>query len=87
MNGWLIRSDKLNFIASHMPDLSKRSYQKEILDGEDIPFEDIKQNMYELDKINSWLGGHRITLKGLQQLIGGETRLPELGLAQPHQTL
>ncbi len=52
-----------------MPDLSKRSYQKEILDGDDAPFEDIKQNMHELDVINTWLGGHSITLKGLQQFV------------------
>lgn len=52
-----------------MPDLSKRSYQKELLDGDDIPFDDIKQNMQELDVINTWLGGHQITIKGLQQLI------------------
>lgn len=52
-----------------MRDLSTRSYQKEILDGEDTPFEDIKRNMYELDVINTWLGGHRITIKGLQQLL------------------
>jgi SAM-dependent methyltransferase len=54
-----------------MPDLSKRSYQKEILDGDDSPFEDIKQNMHELDVINTWLGGHQITIKGLQQLLSG----------------
>lgn len=52
-----------------MPDLSKRSYQKELLDGDDIPFQDIKQNMHELDVINTWLGGHQITLKGFQQFI------------------
>ena len=52
-----------------MPDLTKRSYQKELLDGDDIPFEDIKQNMQELDVINTWLGGHQITIKGLQQLM------------------
>jgi 2-polyprenyl-3-methyl-5-hydroxy-6-metoxy-1,4-benzoquinol methylase len=52
-----------------MPDLSKRSYQKEILDGDDSPFEDIKQNMHELDVINTWLGGHQITIKGLQHLM------------------
>jgi SAM-dependent methyltransferase len=52
-----------------MPDLSKRSYQKEILDGDDSPFEDIKQNMHELDVINTWLGGHQITIKGFQQFI------------------
>jgi SAM-dependent methyltransferase len=52
-----------------MPDLSKRSYQKELLDGDDIPFEDIKQNMHELDVINTWLGGHQITIKGLGHLM------------------
>lgn len=54
-----------------MPDLTKRSYQKELLDGDDIPFDDIKQNMHELDVINTWLGGHQITIKGLQQFISG----------------
>lgn len=54
-----------------MPDLTKRSYQKELLDGDDIPFDDIKQNMQELDVINTWLGGHQITIKGLQQFISG----------------
>lgn len=52
-----------------MPDLSRRSYQKEILDGDDSPFEDIRQNMKELDVINTWLGGHKITIKGLEQLL------------------
>ena len=45
-----------------------RSYQKELLDSEDIPFEDIKLNMQELDFINNHLGGHKITLKGLRFL-------------------
>lgn len=57
-----------------MPDLSKRSYQKEILDGDDSPFDDIRQNMKELDVINTWLGGHRITINGLQQLINVGTQ-------------
>ena len=52
-----------------MPDFSKRSYQKELLDRDDIPFEDIKQNMKELDFINTYLGGHQITITGLQFLI------------------
>jgi len=38
-----------------------RSNQPELLDGNDIPFEDIRRNMRELDIINSWLGGHAIT--------------------------
>ena len=49
-------------------DFSKRSYQKELLDQDDIPFEDIKRNMQELDFINTKLGGHKITLAGLKLL-------------------
>lgn len=51
-----------------MPSLATRSYQKELLDGNDIPFEDIRQNMRELDTINKILGGHRVTLKGINYL-------------------
>ena len=48
---------------------SKRSYQKELLDRDDIPFEDIKQNMKELDFINTRLGGHNITLQAVRAMI------------------
>jgi ubiquinone/menaquinone biosynthesis C-methylase UbiE len=47
----------------------QRSYQPELLDGEDIPFEDIKRNMQELDFINRYLGGHKITIKGLKAFL------------------
>ena len=49
--------------------LQHRSYQKELLDKKDIPFEDIKRNMQELDFINKHLGGHDITLDGIVALI------------------
>jgi SAM-dependent methyltransferase len=49
-------------------DFSVRSYQKELLDGNDIPLADIKQNMEELDRINALLGGHAITLSGFKKL-------------------
>ncbi len=52
-----------------MHDFSKRSDQKELLDRDDIPFTDIKQNMQELDFINTYLGGHEITIKGLLSII------------------
>jgi SAM-dependent methyltransferase len=48
---------------------SQRSTEKELLDRDDIPFEDIKQNMKELDFINTWLGGHKITVDGLRHLL------------------
>jgi SAM-dependent methyltransferase len=52
-----------------MPDFSKRSYQQELLDRDDIPFADIKKNMQELDFINTHLGGHKITLSGFKSLL------------------
>lgn len=52
-----------------MTDLRKRSCQKELLDSDGIPFADIVQNMRELDTINTWLGGHAITLAGVRNLL------------------
>lgn len=52
-----------------MPFSKTRSYQKELLDRNDIPFADIKRNMQELDFINRRLGGHDITLDGIVALI------------------
>jgi 2-polyprenyl-3-methyl-5-hydroxy-6-metoxy-1,4-benzoquinol methylase len=46
-----------------------RSYQKELLDGDDIPFADIRSNMRELDTINTLLGGHRITCRGVDHFL------------------
>ncbi|WP_431211922.1 class I SAM-dependent methyltransferase [Puia sp. P3] len=58
------------------PDFSHRSYEKELLDRDDIPFEDIRRNMLELDTINTLLGGHAITVKGMRELITGMQRGP-----------
>ena len=54
-----------------MPDFSKRSYRKEILDIESPPFNDVKTTMKELDVINTWLGGHAITKHGFKELLQG----------------
>ena len=48
---------------------------KELLDNDNIPFEDIEQNMKELNTINTYLGGHSITLKGFKQLATGKKSL------------
>lgn len=47
-----------------------RSYEKELLDRNDIPFDDIRQNLNELDFINTHLGGHKITIDGLKTVLG-----------------
>ena len=51
-----------------MPDFKTRSKKKELLDRDDIPFEDIKKNMQELEVINSKLGGHKITVSGIKKI-------------------
>ena len=53
-----------------MIDFSQRSYKKELLDENNIPFKDIQQNMKELNFINTYLGGHAITIQGFKQLSG-----------------
>lgn len=53
----------------HMIDYKKRSSKKELLDRDDIPFADIAENMKELEFINSYLGGHSITIKGFKSLL------------------
>src|SRR5258708_31558448 len=57
------------------PDFSRRSYEKELLDGEGLPFPAIERNMLELDFINTWLGGHAISIRGLASLTYGRRRL------------
>ena len=51
-----------------MISLQYRSNNKELLDGDNIPFPDIKRNMEELNTINTLLGGHSITVKGFATL-------------------
>ncbi len=53
-----------------MVNFKERSYQPELLDAEDIPFEDIRQNMGELNTVNRFLGGHHITRAGVKKLSG-----------------
>jgi 2-polyprenyl-3-methyl-5-hydroxy-6-metoxy-1,4-benzoquinol methylase len=62
-------------------DFSRRSVQKELLDRDDIPFPEIERNMHELDVINTWLGGHAISVAGLRRLCGHRqrVRLCEIG--------
>lgn len=56
-------------------DFRFRSNQKELLDGDNIPLADIKLNMAELDTINTFLGGHAITLKGFAEITGKRKKI------------
>ena len=48
-----------------MINFRERSKKTEILDENDLPFEDVKICMKELNSINTLLGGHKITLQGI----------------------
>jgi 2-polyprenyl-3-methyl-5-hydroxy-6-metoxy-1,4-benzoquinol methylase len=71
-----------------MMDFSSRSYRKEMIDDPDIPAADIERNMQELDIINTWLGGHAISVGGLKQLLNRRsTSIREDTLLTPPLTI
>lgn len=47
---------------------SQRSNQQELLDADTIPQRALFRNLYELERINTLLGGHAVTIKGLKEL-------------------
>lgn len=49
--------------------LNHRSYKKELLDGDNIPEEDLFRNLKELDTINHLLGGYNISFSALKQIL------------------
>src|SRR5258706_6089789 len=58
-----------------MINLRQRSYQKELMDEDDIPFAAMAQTLKELNIVNTRLGGHAITLKGVRQFINDKEPL------------
>ncbi len=61
-----------------MPSFKQRSDKKEILDSDDLSFEEIKLNMQELAAINHRLGGHRTTLLGMKKLTSSPAAAPAI---------
>ena len=55
-----------------MINLRHRSYQKELMDGDDISFEAMAQTLKELNIVNTRLGGHAITINGIKELINNK---------------
>lgn len=53
--------------------LKNRSYSRELLDEENVPDDALKQNLKELNFINTWLGGHAITIAGLKEFCSKRT--------------
>jgi ubiquinone/menaquinone biosynthesis C-methylase UbiE len=67
-----------------MPDLSKRSYQSELIDDLSLSNEALRQNLEELNVINTWLGGNQVTIAGLKSIlknisIGKSLKIADIG--------
>jgi 2-polyprenyl-3-methyl-5-hydroxy-6-metoxy-1,4-benzoquinol methylase len=56
--------------------LKQRSYDKELLDEDMIPAEAFGQMLREINIINTWLGGHNITLKGFKKFKPKQLKQP-----------
>ena len=62
----------------------ERTDRKELLDEEDIPEADLRRNLRELEFINRYLGGHRITLGAFRQLAATPLARRTLGQRSLH---
>ena len=51
-----------------MPDFTKRSYKKELMDDLTLHSDELKKNLIELRMINFWLGGNLVLVKALNRL-------------------
>jgi 2-polyprenyl-3-methyl-5-hydroxy-6-metoxy-1,4-benzoquinol methylase len=60
----------------------KRSYQPEIMDDFDLQGEELKQTLSDLDKINTWLGGNKITLNGISYLLKNRKKSNVISIAE-----
>jgi 2-polyprenyl-3-methyl-5-hydroxy-6-metoxy-1,4-benzoquinol methylase len=58
-----------------MINLSVRSYEKELMDSDQIPFADMAQTLRELNVVNTRLGGHSITIDAVKELWGDGSSL------------
>lgn len=65
----MVRALPWKLLLPAMISLANRSYQKEMLDAAYIPFADIRQNMKELNTINTYLGGHAISIHGIKEIL------------------
>lgn len=65
-----------------MINVRTRHYTPELLDDERVPFADIQQNMKELNIINTYLGGHSITINGLEKILPSGTPKKEITICE-----
>ena len=59
-----------------MRTLKQRSNEPELMDDLSLTGEELRQNLYELEVINNWLGGHQVVLDALNKLIARQAAQP-----------
>ena len=62
--------------------LRTRSHEKELLDGDNIPFGDLLINLSELNTIGELLGGHNVTRRGIDFFLKKVPRTQTLTIAE-----
>ncbi|APG59551.1 methyltransferase domain-containing protein [Christiangramia salexigens] len=65
-------------------DTSKRSRDSEIMDDFHLQGIELRKTLRDLDRINSWLGGNKVTITGIEKLLpapaqSGIIRIADLG--------
>ena len=57
---------------------AQRSTQKELIDEPGIPFSDWEVCLHELNVVNTYLGGHKITVEGVKQILENKSDKREI---------
>lgn len=52
-------------------DTSKRTNRSEIMDDLNMQGNDLEKTLQDIDKINKWLGGNKVTIEGIKKLLKG----------------
>lgn len=65
-----------------MLNLKNRSYTKELGDDINIPFDDVLQNLKELNFINKFLGGHKTTVTGIKKILGNANSTKPISICE-----
>lgn len=55
-----------------------RSREEEIMDDFDLQGPELKKTLEDLDKVNKWLGGNKITIEGVEKVINSTCFVPPL---------
>jgi len=63
-----------NFSLMQKIDTTKRTDEAEIMDDFELQGCDLEKTLGDLDNINKWLGGNKITLQGIKKLLKGQVK-------------